>query len=133
MSANTPDPNIKIGQILRGKYRVERVLGVGGMGVVVAATHLRLDRPVAIKMLKPAVLGRPTLVARFAREARAAAKLKSAHAVQILDVDDSELGEPFLVMELITGYDLATAVAKGPLSAERAAGFVLQACVAVAE
>src|SRR6185437_13197427 len=115
MSAITPmsDSDIKIGLILRGKYRVERVLGAGGMGIVVAATHLRLDRQVAIKMLQPAMLGRSTLVERFAREARAAAKLKSAHAVQILDVDDSEEGQPFLVMELIAGYDLASAVARG--------------------
>ncbi len=128
-----PNLSVRVGQILRGKYRVERVLGAGGMGAVVAATHLRLDRPVAIKLLRPALVGKPAIVARFAREARAAAKLKSDHVVRILDVDDDEGGEPFLVMELLQGHDLQRAIDDGPLNVARAVEYVLQACVAVAE
>jgi serine/threonine-protein kinase len=67
---------IEVGDTLLGKYRVERVLGVGGMGAVVAAYHLRLDRTVAIKVLLPEVLEDGDMVPRFEREARAAAKIK---------------------------------------------------------
>jgi eukaryotic-like serine/threonine-protein kinase len=66
---------VREGEILAGKYRVDRVLGVGGMGAVVAARHLELDHKVAIKFLLPALLANQESVARFAREARAAVKI----------------------------------------------------------
>ena len=65
------DAPVKEGDVLAGKYRIERVLGVGGMGVVVAATHLQLDQKVALKFLLPDAMANPDVVARFAREARA--------------------------------------------------------------
>jgi serine/threonine protein kinase len=68
------------GQTLAGKYLVEEVLGIGGMGVVVSARHLQLDQKVAIKYLLPAALLNPEVVERFAREARAAAKIRGEHA-----------------------------------------------------
>ncbi len=122
------------GDVLRGKYRIKRVLGEGGMGVVVRATHLRLDQDVAIKMLRgePGTAG-PSVVERFAREARAAARLKGEHAVRILDVDD-EGDEPFLVMEYLEGSDLDRIVRKeGPLEPERAVEYALQICEGLAE
>jgi serine/threonine-protein kinase len=122
------------GTVLRGKYRVERSLGAGGMGIVVLATHLRLSQPVAIKLLRPEARGNPDVVQRFAREARAASKLRGEHAVRILDVDDSEAGDPFLVMEYLEGTDLQRHLeTKGALLLEDAVGFVLQACEGIAE
>src|SRR5262245_14853158 len=84
-----PSASWAVGDLLRGKYRIERVLGVGGMGTVVEATNVRLDRRVAIKLLDPAKAAVPHLAARFAREARAAAMLEGEHVVRILDVDDT--------------------------------------------
>src|SRR5205823_3966250 len=80
-----PAASWAVGDVLRGKYRIERVLDVGGMGTVVEATNVRLDRRVAIKLLDPAKAAVPHLAARFAREARAAAKLEGEHVVRILD------------------------------------------------
>jgi serine/threonine-protein kinase len=76
------DSVVREGEILAGKYRVDRVLGAGGMGVVVAAHHLELDSKVAIKFLLPETLGNPEAVARFAREARAAVRIKSEHVAR---------------------------------------------------
>src|SRR5271165_4651932 len=85
---------VREGQILAGKYRVERVLGVGGMGVVVAATYLQLDEKVAIKFLLPAMLRNQDVVARFAREARVAVKIKSEHVARVSEVGTLENGAP---------------------------------------
>src|ERR1700755_3070312 len=95
------------GQILAGKYRIERVLGQGGMGVVVAATHLQLDERVALKFLLPEALENGEAVARFAREARAAVKIKSEHVARVSDVGTLESGSPYMVMEYLQGQDLA--------------------------
>jgi len=124
---------VRDGQILAGKYRVERVLGVGGMGVVVAATHLQLDTKVALKFLLPTMLGNQEVVGRFAREARAAVKIQSEHVARVLDVGTLENGAPYLVMEFLEGGDLGAWIQRqGPLPIEQAVDFVLQACVGVA-
>src|SRR5262245_49426994 len=93
------------GQVLDGKYRVERVLGRGGMGVVVAARHLVLDEAVAIKCLAREVLSSGEAVARFEREARAALKIKSEHVVRVLDFGRLPSGSPYMVMEYLQGED----------------------------
>ena len=93
MSESGPSP-VKEGDLLAGKYRVERILGVGGMGVVVAARHEQLDQRVAIKFVRDEALGNEDAVARFIREARAAVKLKSEHAAKVLDVGTLESGAP---------------------------------------
>jgi len=125
---------VREGEILAGKYRVERVLGVGGMGVVVAAHHMQLDEKVAIKFLRPALLRDPELVGRFAREARAAVKIKSEHVARVLDVGTLESGAPYMVMEYLAGRDLAAWLQRhGRLPIGQAVDFVLQACVAVAD
>jgi eukaryotic-like serine/threonine-protein kinase len=77
---------VREGEVLAGKYRVERVLGMGGMGVVVAAWHLQLDERVALKFLLPGFAENGEVVARFAREARSAAKIKSEHVARVTDV-----------------------------------------------
>ncbi|HEY4013925.1 MAG TPA: protein kinase [Polyangiaceae bacterium] len=125
---------IAIGDVLAGKYRVDRVLGVGGMGVVVAATHLQLDQRVALKFMLPEALAQTTLVERFAREARAAARLKSDHVARVLDVGTLESGSPYMVMEYLDGSDLATVIERhGRMLVDTAVDCVLQACDAVAE
>ena len=123
-----------VGQILVGKYRVERVLGQGGMGVVVEATHLQLGQRVAIKFVLPEVLHNPEIRARFLREAQAAAKLRSSHVARVLDVGTLETGSPFIVMELLEGEDLSSIVRRqGPLPVATAAAWMLEACEALAE
>jgi serine/threonine-protein kinase len=135
MSQTGPDvAGVREGDILAGKYRVERVLGVGGMGVVVAAHHMQLDEKVALKFLLPEALGHPEAVARFAREARAAAKIKSEHVARVSDVGTLPNGSPYMVMEYLEGGDLAGWIRqRGALPVEQAIEFVLQACVAVAD
>jgi eukaryotic-like serine/threonine-protein kinase len=122
------------GEILAGKYRVERVLGMGGMGVVVAALHLALDERVAIKFLLPEALANAEAVARFAREARAAVKIKSQHVARVIDVGTLETGAPYMVMEFLKGQDLSNHLREsGALPVVDAVDFVLQACEALAE
>src|SRR3954471_23561639 len=96
------------GEIIAGKYRIEGMLGAGGMGLVLSARHLELDQPVAIKMLREEALKDPDSRARFAREAKAAVRLKSEHVARVLDVGTTDDGVPYLVMELLDGVDLAT-------------------------
>ncbi len=94
------------GEIWDEKYRIERVLGEGGMGIVFEAYHLRLEQQVAIKCLLPHLSGDTMITARFEREARAAARLRSRHVVKILDVETHPSGVPYMVMELMRGRDL---------------------------
>jgi serine/threonine protein kinase len=126
--------SLKAGDVLAGKYRVERILGAGGMGVVVAAHHLQLDEKVALKFLLPEALGSDQAVARFLQEARAAAKVKSEHVARVIDVGQLENGSPFMVMEYLDGTDLAGWLKqRGALRVEQATDFVLQACEALAD
>jgi eukaryotic-like serine/threonine-protein kinase len=122
------------GEVLGGKFRIERVLGHGGMGVVVQAMHLQLDQRVALKFLLPDALVHPETVARFAREARAAAKIRSEHVARVIDVGTLDTGSPYIVMEYLEGEDLAAHLRKrGTLGLSEATGFLLQACEALAE
>ena len=125
---------VAAGDVINGKYRVDHVLGVGGMGVVVAATHLELDERVAIKLLHSDAADVPDLVTRFSREARAAVRIKSEHVARVTDVGSLDGGLPFMVMEYLAGRDLGVlARDKGSLSVEEVLDYVLQACEAVAE
>jgi serine/threonine-protein kinase len=122
------------GSIIAGKYRVERVLGQGGMGVVVAAHHLELDERFALKFLLPESAGHGEVVARFVREGRAAVKIRSEHVARIFDVGKLENGLPYMAMEYLEGTDLSGLVAeRGALPVPTAVDYVLQACEAVAE
>jgi serine/threonine-protein kinase len=114
---------------LGGKYRVDKVLRVGGMGVVLAATHLQLGQGVALKVLSGQAAGDSSAVARFLREARAATRVKSDHVVRILDFGTFESGDPYLVMELLAGSDLAEMLLRrGPLPVGTAVAYMLQVC-----
>jgi serine/threonine protein kinase len=122
------------GDVLAGKFRIERVLGVGGMGMVVSAMHIHLDERVAIKFLLPEALANPEAVARFGREARAAVKIKSEHVARVIDVGALETGAPYMVMELLRGRDLGQQLREtGALPLALAVEYVLQACEALAE
>ncbi|HEY1959610.1 MAG TPA: protein kinase [Polyangiaceae bacterium] len=119
----------RVGDLVAGRYRVERVLGAGGMGAVVAARHTELDDVVAIKFLHPRLVADPSFSARFLREARVTARVKDDHVVRVFDVGTTESGLPFLAMELLEGEDLAAVCARGPMPLATAVDCFLQACV----
>ena len=122
------------GDLLAGKYRVERVLGTGGMGIVVAATHVHLGQKVALKFLRPAACGTAGTVVRFLREARSAVQIKGEHVARVIDVGTLEGGEPYIVMEFLSGMDFAQVLKeRGPLPIDEALDFILQAGEAIAE
>jgi len=123
---------IQIGTVLAGRYRVDRVLGQGGMGIVVQAMHLQLHQPVAMKFLLPEVLANQQIVQRFLREAQAAVRLKSEHVARVIDVGSLETGAPYMVLEYLEGTDFS----KFPRSQLTVGGIIdliLQACEALAE
>ncbi len=120
--------------MLAGKYRVEKVLGAGGMGVVVAAVHVQLEQRVAIKFVRDEALGNRDAVERFLREARASVKLKSEHAAKVIDVGTLESGAPYMVMEYLEGQDLGEVLSQhGALTVQAASEWIVQACEAIAE
>ena len=122
------------GDILMEKYRIDRLLGMGGMGVVVAATHLGLQQRVAIKFMLASKVAAREQYERFLREARAAVRLKSEHVARVSDVGTMESGAPYMVMEYLDGRDLSALLAdRGPLPITEAIDHVLQACEAVGE
>lgn len=125
---------VRPGEVVAGKYRVEQTLGVGGMGVVVAARDEVLERRVAIKFLLPRLAGSEIAVQRFVREARAATRVTSEHVVRLLEIDELPNGTPFFVMEYLEGSDLRAVLRDGgPLPPSVAVDYVLQALEAVAE
>jgi len=123
---------VPIGAVLAGKYRVERILGQGGMGVVVQATHLQLHQPVAMKFLLPEVLTNAQVVQRFLREAQAVVRLKSEHVARVIDVGSLEDGAPYMVLEYLDGTDLSH-FSRQQLTIGQIIDLMLQACEALAE
>ncbi len=128
--AGIPNP----GEILAGRFRVDRVLGIGGMGVVVAAEHVQLRQPVAVKLLRADIAEEPNAVARFLREARAMGALRGENVVRVIDVGTLESGRPYMVMEFLRGRDLGEVLhERGRLTISDAADYVLQACEGIVE
>ena len=122
------------GEMLAGKYRVERVLGRGGMGVVIAARNVELDQRVAIKCIHASLAKDGIAVERFLREGRAAVQLRSEHVAKVLDVGRLQDGVPFLVLEYLEGQDLGERLSeRGALPAGDAARYLVEACEAVSE
>src|SRR5262245_24555174 len=125
---------VNVGDVLAGKYQVERVLGSGGMGVVVAAKHIHLGERVAIKFLLPHAMKKAEVVRRFLQEGRAAVRIKSEHVARVFDVGTLAAGAPYMVMEFLEGFDLSSLLkTKGAVPIDLAVEYVLQACEAIAE
>jgi serine/threonine-protein kinase len=123
-----------VGEVLAGKYRVDKIVGIGGMGMVVAATHLELDQRVAVKFMLPGSQESPDAAARFLREARAAGRLNSDHVCRVMDVGRFDNGTPYIVMEYLRGENLAVALRRrGPLRVSDAVDLILQAIEGLAE
>jgi serine/threonine-protein kinase len=121
------------GDVIAGKYRIEGVLGTGGMGIVFAATHLHLERLVAVKVMRAELAQFQGAVQRLVLEAKLAARLRSEHVCKVLDVGTLADGAPYVVMEYLEGADLATLLGRGPLPTQVAVDFILEACEALAE
>jgi eukaryotic-like serine/threonine-protein kinase len=127
---------VSSGEIVAHKYRVERAVGVGAMGVVVSARHTTLDQVVAIKFLAPqstTFTSRDEAIARFLAEARAAARIESDHVCRVFDVGTQPNGTPYMVMEYLEGRDLEDELQlRGQLDLVEAADYILQAADAIA-
>jgi serine/threonine protein kinase len=120
------------GTVLASKYRIERVIGEGGMCVVFQALRIDLDDRVAIKVLRPEMAAEKQLVERFLREGRAVGSIRNEHVVRVLDIGKLDGGIPYLVLEYLEGSDLeAVLEAQGPLPTTTAVDYVLQACEAI--
>ncbi|MEO8876266.1 MAG: serine/threonine-protein kinase, partial [Polyangiaceae bacterium] len=133
-TADDPTLSVKPGDVLDGKFRVDRILGEGGMGIVVAATHVALGQKVALKFMLPRALASADNVARFEREARAVVRLRSEHVARVSDVGRLNTGAPYIVMEFLEGCDLDHVLeSQGALGIETAVDYVLQACEAIVE
>lgn len=129
--ANLGGLPIAAGDVLLKKYRVERLIGEGGTGIVLSATHVQLEQRVAIKFLRRA-LESDELRTRFEREARAMGKIESDHVVLVLDAGALDDGAPYMVMEYLEGRDLARVLKEdGPLPVEDAVDCMLQVCEAL--
>jgi eukaryotic-like serine/threonine-protein kinase len=125
---------VQQGDLLAGKYRVENVLGEGGMGYVVAALHEQLNQRVAVKLLSPLLSENEDSVTRFLREARAAVRIRSEHVARVLDVGELPDGSPYMVMEYLLGRDLSAEIyERKQFEVAQAIDYLLQACEAVAE
>ncbi len=121
------------GAMLADKYRIERVLGRGGMGVVVEATHVGLDERVAIKFLSADHIQNREARERFAREARATVRLRSEHIARVRDIGELGTGQPYIVMELLAGRDLARTLHESGMTPGTVVDLMLHACEALAE
>jgi serine/threonine-protein kinase len=126
---------VRAGDIFARKYRIDGVLGSGGMGIVLRAFHIELERSVAIKVMHESLASDADSARRFSSEARAAAALQSPNAVRILDIDRlSDSGLPFIVMEHLEGEDLGSVLAReGASPYLRAVDWLVQAMKAIAE
>jgi serine/threonine protein kinase len=122
-----------IGTVVAERYRVDALLGEGGMGIVLKGTHLLLEQPVAIKVMVENALLDPDLRARFLREARILASLKSPHIAALHDAGTLPDGSLYLAMELLSGQDLSQIIAEQALDPARAVDFAIQVCEGLAE
>ena len=122
-----------VGTVLNDRYKIERVIGIGGVGSVYRATQLGLDRRVAVKVLRPELIESKTSHERFAREARTAARLQHPNIVTVHDFGTTPDGRAYLVMEFLSGLNLAQWIhRRQPTDARRAAEYLVSVCRAVA-
>jgi eukaryotic-like serine/threonine-protein kinase len=128
------DELVREGEVLAGKYRVERIPGRNGLGVLVQVRHMELGQEVTLKFLVPDACMYPEFVQRFIREARAAVKIQGEHVARVTDVGRLESGAPYMVREFLRGPDLAEVLkVRGPLPHSEACDYIIQAAEAVAE
>ena len=125
-------PGLHAGQVLAGRYSIQRVIGSGGMATIVEATHLELGSRVAIKVLHT-MSTTSEGVDRFLREARAIFPLRSENVCRVLDLGRLPDGAPFIVMEYLDGTDFASGFRGKQVPPSRAAAYVAQACKGLAE
>jgi eukaryotic-like serine/threonine-protein kinase len=129
-----PEDIVREGEVLAGKYRVERIPGRNGLGVLVQVRHLELGQEVTLKFLVPEACAYPEFVQRFVREARAAVRIQGEHVARVTDVGRLESGAPYMVREYLRGPDLAEVLkVRGPLPIPEAVDYIIQACEGVAE
>src|SRR3954467_6466606 len=115
--------------IIAGRFRIECEIGTGGMGTVYRATHLGLERAVAVKIIKPEYAADPAVADRFMREARTMARLRHSHAAMIFDAGNLPDGRHFIIMEFVEGETLSQALAReGRFTATRAVRIATQVC-----
>lgn len=127
-------PMARAGDVIDGKYRLDRILGEGGMGVVFGGVHLALETPIALKCLRPELLGDAQALGRFVQEARLAASIAHEHSTRIYDVGTTREGMPFIVMEHLEGQSLDERLTQhGPLPVGAAVTIVLQTLAVLAE
>lgn len=129
-----PEELVREGDLLAGKYRVERIPGRSGLGVLVHVRHMELGQEVTLKFLVPEACAYPEFVQRFVREARAAVRIQGEHVARITDVGRLASGAPYMVREYLRGPDLAEVLkVRGPLPVAEAVDYIVQACEGVAE
>jgi serine/threonine-protein kinase len=127
------NPSSRVGTVLDGRYRIERLLGQGGMGVVYRAHHLAMDRPVAVKVLRGNLASDPIAARRFALEAKTTTKVDSPHAVKVFDFGITAEGEYFMVMEYLDGRTAQRELdVDGPMEMRRALHVIRQALAGLA-
>lgn len=122
-----------LGQVLDGRYKIESVLGQGGMGMVFRATQTSVQRPVAVKTLNPSLAAAPQFFERFRREAEIASRLRHPNVITIFDFGRAPDGTCYFVMELLQGESLKECVKRdGPMSLRRAISIIEQAMLGLA-
>lgn len=128
------DGIVREGDVLAGKYRVERIPGRNGLGMLVQVRHLELGQEVTLKFLIPDACAYPEFVHRFIREARSAVKIGGEHVARVTDVGRLASGAPYMVRELLRGPDLVEVLrVRGPLPVDEAVDYIIQAAEGVAE
>ncbi|MFZ9887356.1 MAG: serine/threonine-protein kinase, partial [Myxococcota bacterium] len=133
-ASTDPSDDPFIGQVVNRNFRIESLLGVGGMGKVYKARQLSLDKTVVIKILHDKFRDDPQLVQRFQREAKAASRLNHPNSIQVIDFGQDEHNTLFMAQEFLEGVDLFTVLRReGPLPKERLARIMMQVCSALAE
>jgi eukaryotic-like serine/threonine-protein kinase len=133
VASGPSEEHVPAGEILAGKYRAERVMGAGGMGIVVEVTHVESGEKFALKFLRPSVARNSSAAARFLREAKAGKRIQSPHVVTISDVGELASGSPYLVMEFLEGSSLEERLlGDKSLPLDEACDLALQVCEGLA-
>jgi serine/threonine protein kinase len=134
LGSEAPDEDPLVGTLLAGKYEVQKTLGRGGMGAVYLARQIAMDRQVAVKVLLTELSTNPHAAKRFVQEAKAVSRLQHPNTITIHDYGTSEAGQMYIVMELLKGQTLASALhTAGRIDALRAAKIISQVCASLAE